>query len=44
MVLPSVIEWTVNIPQGPVRILEDGKKVKYEVKDGKVTVFLNVLN
>ena len=39
--LPSTLEWTGNLPKGgKVTILNNGKKVKATVKDGKVTLKL----
>ena len=39
--LPATLEWTGNLPKGgKVTILNNGKKVKATVKDGKVTLKL----
>ena len=39
--LPQALSWSVgNVPAGKVTILNNGKKVKATVKDGKVTVKL----
>ena len=38
--LPSVIEWTGNVPRHSVRLLSTGKRLKYAVKDGHVSVSL----
>ncbi len=39
--LPATIEWSVNVPKGSMKMLNNGKNVKYRVQGGKVTVFLN---
>lgn len=39
--LPASLEWSGNLPlKGRVTILNNGKKVKASVKDGKVTLKL----
>ena len=38
--LPAELTWTGNLPKGKVTVLNNGKKVKAIVKDGKVTVKL----
>ena len=40
--LPAQVSWTGNLPGkgGSVRLVSNGKKLKYKVKDGKVTVTL----
>ena len=38
--LPATLEWTGNIPQGPVTILNNGKKASCSVKNGKVKISL----
>lgn len=38
--LPVTIEWEGNIPTGRMILLQNGKKVNYICKDGKVTVTL----
>lgn len=38
--LPSTISWKGNIPSGNMRLLCDGRKLKYTVKGDEVTVFL----
>lgn len=38
--LPETIEWEGNIPSGKMTLLQNGKRVKYTCKDGKVTVTL----
>ena len=39
--LPGTLSWSGNLPKGgKVTILNNGKKVKATVKDGKVTVKL----
>ena len=38
--LPAELTWTGNLPKGKVTVLNNGKKVKATVKDGKVTVKL----
>lgn len=38
--LPETIEWHVNIPKGKVKILNNKKYAKTQVKDGKVMVTL----
>ena len=38
--LPTELTWTGNLPKGKVTVLNNGKKVKAIVKDGKVTVKL----
>lgn len=38
--LPETIEWEGNLPKGKLTLLQNGKRVKYSCKDGKVTVQL----
>ena len=40
--LPAQVSWTGNLPSknGSVRLVSNGKKLKYKVKDGQVTVTL----
>lgn len=38
--LPATIEWIGNIPNGRMTLLQNGKSVKYNVQNGKVTVTL----
>ena len=38
--LPATLEWTGNIPRGAVTILNNGKKAKYTVENGKITLSL----
>ena len=38
--LPATIEWSVNVPKGSMKMLNNGKNVKYKVQDGKVIVSL----
>ena len=38
--LPATIEWSVNIPKGKVKILNNNKYAKTQVKDGKVMITL----
>lgn len=36
--LPTEISWEGNVPKGKMTLLQTGKKVSYEVEDGRVTV------
>lgn len=36
--LPDTIEWTNNLPKGKIILLQNGKRVKYSCKDGKVKI------
>ena len=38
--LPTQIEWEGNIPNGKMTLLQNGKTVKYQCKNGKVIVTL----
>lgn len=38
--LPATLEWTGNIPQGAVTILNNGKRAGCSVRDGRVTISL----
>lgn len=38
--LPEYIEWKGNEPSGKMTLLQNGKRVKYTCKDGKVKVML----
>lgn len=38
--LPKTIEWTGNVPQGKMKLLKNGKSLKYTTKGGKVSVTL----
>ena len=38
--LPATIEWTENIPEGKLTLLNTNKKVKYRTVDGRVIVTL----
>ena len=38
--LPEYIEWEGNEPNGRMTLLQNGKRVKYTCKDGKVKVIL----
>ena len=38
--LPEYIEWESNEPNGKMTLLQNGKRVKYTCKDGKVKVIL----
>ena len=38
--VPETIEWTVNIPKGKVKVLNNNKNAKCKVQDGKVIVTL----
>ena len=38
--LPETLSWTVNLPKKSVRLVSNGKRLKYRVKDGKVFVTL----
>ena len=38
--LPETIEWNVNIPKGKVKILNNKKYAKTQVKEGKVKITL----
>ena len=38
--LPATLEWTGNIPQGAVTILNNGKRAGCSVKDSKVSISL----
>ena len=38
--VPETIEWTVNIPKGKVKVLNNNKSAKTKIQDGKVVVTL----
>ena len=38
--LPQTIEWTGNVPRKSVRLLSNGKSLKFSKKDGRVSVTL----
>ena len=38
--LPETLEWSGNLPKGKVTLLNNGKKLKTSIKNGKVTVTL----
>lgn len=38
--LPATIEWEGNEPSGKMTLLQNGKRVKYTCKNGKVKVVL----
>ena len=38
--LPAELTWTGNLPKGRVTVLNNGKRVRATVRDGKVTVKL----
>jgi alpha-L-fucosidase len=40
--LPAQVSWTGNLPskKGSIRLVSNGKKLSYKVKDGQVTVTL----
>lgn len=38
--LPDTIEWTDNLPKGKVTLLQNGKKLNCQLRDGKATITL----
>ncbi len=38
--IPTEISWSQNLPMKRIRLVSNGKRLKYKIKDGVVTVFL----
>ncbi|MBL2225401.1 alpha-L-fucosidase, partial [Klebsiella pneumoniae] len=38
--LPTSISWSQNLPKKAIRLVSNGKKLKYKLTDQGVTVFL----